>query len=164
MLFQLIDAFTLFHFNYSTANKYQNESFWTDSLNSPRYRAWSGFSFEMLCLNHVRQIKQALGISGIQSRVCCWLSKPEEGEKGAQIDLLIDRADNTVNLCEIKFSQAEYEITKTVADNINNKLERFVEQTKTRKSVILTTITSFGLKRNKYSGQIQRQLTFEDLF
>ena len=164
VLYQLIDAFTLFHFNYSTANKYQNESFWTDSMNSPRYRAWSGFSFEMLCLNHVRQIKQALGISGIQSRVCCWLSKQEEGEKGAQIDLLIDRADNTVNLCEIMFSQAEFEITKTVADNINNKLERFVEQTKTRKSVILTTITSFGLKKNKYSGQIQRQLTIEDLF
>lgn len=164
VLFQLTDAFTLFHFHYGVANKYHDEAFWTTSLNGPRYRAWCGLSFEMLCLNHILQIKEALGISGMQCRACCWLGKADEGEKGAQIDLLIDRADQTVNLCEMKFSQAEYEITKSDADDLDNKLNLFLERTKTRKSVMLTMITSFGLRPGKYSGMIQRQLTLGDLF
>jgi len=164
VLFQLTDAFTLFHFHYSLANKYQNESFWTNSLNSPRYRAWSGYSFEMLCLNHIRQIKQALGIAGIQSRVCCWLSKADEEKKGAQIDLLIDRADQTVNLCEMKFSQSEFEITKSDAENLDNKLNQFIAQSKTNKSIMLTMITSFGIAKNKYSGHVQCEVTLDELF
>ena len=164
LLFQLTDAFTHFHFQYGITNKYQDEAYWTNSLNSPRYRAWSGLSFEMLCLNHIRQIKQALGISGIQCRVCSWMSKPVDGQKGSQIDLLIDRADQTVNLCEMKFSQSEYEITKSDSDSLTNKLNRFIEETHTRKSVIITMITSFGVKAGKYTGAIQRQLVLDDLF
>ena len=163
VLFQLVDAFTLFHLNYSMANKYHDERFWSNSLNSPRYRAWSGFSFEMLCLNHLQQVKEALGISGVQCRACSWLSK-NDSEKGAQIDLLIDRADRTVNLCEMKFAQSEYEVTKADADNLARKLESFIAETKTRKSVVLTMITSFGIRTGKYSGQVQRQLTIDDLF
>lgn len=164
ILFQLTDAFTLFYFQYARENKYQDEMFWTTSLNSPRYHAWSGLSFEMLCLNHLRQIKQALGISGVQSRACCWLSKQEEGQKSAQVDLLIDRADQTINLCEMKFARSEYEITKKDSEDIDNKVNTFLRQTGTRKSVMLTFITSFGLKQNVYSGMVQRQLTLDDLF
>lgn len=164
ILFQLTDAFTLFHFQYAAENKYQDESYWTNSLNSARYRAWSGIAFEMLCLNHIQQIKQALGISGIQSRACCWLSKKEEGERGAQIDLLIDRADQTINLCEMKFSRGEYEIDRSDDETLSHKIDTFMRQTKTRKSLMLTLVTSFGLKKNKYSGQVQRLVTLEDLF
>lgn len=163
VLFQLIDAFTLFHFHYKEENKYQDEAFWTTSLNSARYRAWSGCAFEMLCLNHVKQIKQALGISGVQSRVCCWTSKTEEGHQGAQIDLLIDRADQTINICEMKFSRSEYEITKADDENMENKIESFLRQSKTKKSLMQTWITSFGIKPNKYSGRVQRQVTLNDL-
>ena len=164
VLFQLIDAFTLFHFNYSAANKYHDEHFWSNSLNSPRYRTWSGLSFEMLCLNHLRQIKAALGIAGVQSRACCWLGKADGDTKGAQIDLLIDRADQTINLCETKFAKSEYEITKKDADSLENKLNLFVNRTNTRKSVILTLITSFGIHGNKYSGRVQSQVRLDDLF
>ena len=164
ILFQLTDAFTLFHFQYAAENKYQDESYWTNSLNSARYRAWSGIAFEMLCLNHIQQIKQALGISGIQSRACCWLSKKEEGELEAQIDLLIDRADQTINLCEMKFSRGEYEIDRSDDETLSRKIDTFMRQTKTRKSLMLTLVTSFGLKKNKYSGQVQRLVTLEDLF
>jgi hypothetical protein len=164
ILFQLTDAFTLFHFQYAAENKYQDESYWTNSLNSARYRAWSGIAFEMLCLNHIQQIKQALGISGIQSRACCWLSKNEEGERGAQIDLLIDRADQTINLCEMKFSRGEYEIDRSDDETLSRKIDTFMRQTKTRKSLMLTLVTSFGLKKNKYSGQVQRLVTLGDLF
>lgn len=164
ILYQLTDAFTLFHFHFAKENQYQDEKFWTNSLNSARYRAWSGYAFEMLCLNHIGQIKQALGISGVQSRVCSWISKHETSHKGAQIDLLIDRADQTVNVCEMKFAQSEYEITKSDEESFENKLEMFVQQTKTGKSLMFTLITSFGVKQNSYSGRIQRQVTLTDLF
>jgi len=164
ILYQLTDAFTLFHFHFAMENQYQDERFWTNSLNSPRYRAWSGYAFEMLCLNHIVQIKQALGISDVQSRICSWISKREADHKGAQIDLLIDRADHTVNICEIKFAQSEYEITKSDEESFENKLEMFLRQTKTGKSLMLTLITSFGLKQNCYSSRVQRQVTLADLF
>lgn len=164
VLYQLTDAFTLFHFHYAAANKYADEAFWTNSLNSPRYRAWSGYAFETLCLNHISQIKQALGIAGIQSRACSWLSKPDDNSHGAQIDLLIDRADQTVNICEMKYSQSEYEITRQDDENFGNKLSAFLCQTGTRKSLMLTLITSFGVKPNKYSGHVQRQVTLAELF
>jgi len=162
MLYQLTDAFTLFHFHFEKENKYHDEAFWTNSLNSARYRAWSGCAFEMLCLNHIGQIKKVLGISGVQSNACCWTAKGE-GE-GAQIDLLIDRADQTVNICEMKFARGVYEITKADDADFENKLETFLRQTGTRKSLMLTLITSFGIVTNKYSGRIQRQVTLAELF
>lgn len=164
ILYQLTDAFTLFHFHYVTPNKYQDENFWTNSLNSPRYNTWSGYSFEILCLNHIKQIKQALGISGIQSRVCCWQSPPGVGHSGAQIDLLIDRADSTVNLCEMKYSNTEYSLTKREYENIENRLNVLLRKTQTKKSVIITLISSFGMAVNKHSHIVQRQLTLKDLF
>lgn len=164
VLFQLTDAFTLFHFHFSLENLYHDETFWTNSLNSPRYRAWSGYAFEMLCLNHLAQIKQALGISGIQSLACSWMAKVDKTHSGAQIDLLIDRADQTVNICEMKFARSEYEITKADDDNFNYKLEVFLQQTNTKKSLMLTLITTFGVAKNKYSGTVQRQVTLADLF
>ena len=163
-LFQLTDAFTLFHFHYFEENKFQDEIFWTNSLNSAKYRAWSGYAFELLCLNHIKQMKEALGISGVLTRVCSWTSKEGEGSRGAQIDLLIDRADQTINLCEMKFARAEYEITKEDFDNLENKMETFLRQSKTRKSVILTMVTSFGIKENMYSSRVQRVVTMEQLF
>ena len=164
VLFQLTDAFTLFHFHFDKENLYQDEAFWTNSLNSPRHRVWSGYAFEMLCLNHIAQIKRALGISGVQCRVCSWLSKSGENSKGAQIDLLIDRADQCINVCEMKFSRSEYEITKSDEENFENKIETFIQQTKTKKSLMLTLITSFGIVCNQYSGRIQQQITLADLF
>lgn len=164
ILYQLTDAFTLFHFHFAKENVYQDKAFWTNSLNSPRYRAWSGYAFEMLCLGHISQIKQALGISGVQTRVCSWISKADGDDKGAQIDLLIDRADQTINVCEMKFSRSEYEITKDDAENFDRKLDVFIRKTKTKKSLMLTMITSFGIVKNKYSGFIQKQVTLEDLF
>lgn len=163
-LFQLTDAFTLFHFHFAKENKYQDEAFWTHSLNSPRYRTWSGYAFEMLCLNHITQIKKALGISGIQSRACCWVWKNDGASKGAQIDLVIDRADQTVNICEMKYAKSAYEITKSDDESFDHKMSVFLQQTKTKKSLMLTLITSFGIAKNKYSGHIQNQVVIEDLF
>lgn len=161
-IYQLIDFYTLFYFNFIKNNRYQDETFWTTSFNSPIHSAWSGFSFEMLCFSHLKQIKHKLGISGVQTLACSWRSRASNN--GAQIDLLIDRKDETVNLCEIKYSQSEYEITKEYEDKLLNKISTFSEETATRKSLLLTLITTYGVKQNSHSGIVQSEIILDDLF
>ncbi|MCH5173015.1 MAG: ATP-binding protein, partial [Bacteroidales bacterium] len=98
------------------------------------------------------------GITGVQSDVCAW-----KGE-GGQIDLLIDRRDQTINLCEMKFSQGEFEITKQYDEHLRNRTESFRSATKTRKALHQTFVTTYGLKRNMYSGNIQSEVLLDDLF
>ena len=161
-LFQLVDFYTLFYFRFIKHNKYQDSSFWSSSQNSLLYHTWAGLSFEMLCLNHIDKIKHALGISGVQTLVCSWRSSTTE--KGTQIDLLIDRKDATINICEMKFYKSEFEISKEYEEKLLEKLRIFTEETKTSKSLLLTLITSFGLKQNKHSDIVQKQITMDDLF
>ena len=161
-LFQLVDFYTLFYFRFIKHNKYQDSSFWSSSQNSQLYHTWAGLSFEMLCLNHIDKIKHALGISGVQTLVCSWRSS--NTEKGTQIDLLIDRKDETINICEMKFYKSEFEISKEYEEKLLEKLHIFTEETKTSKSLLLTLITSFGLKQNKHSDIVQKQITMDELF
>lgn len=161
-LFQLVDFYTLFYFRFIKYNKYQDSHFWSSSQNSPMYHAWVGLSFELLCLNHVDKIKQALGISGVQTLVCSWRSS--QSEQRVQIDLLIDRKDETVNICEMKFYAGPFEITKEYEEKLQDKVRVFAEETKTQKSLLLTLITSFGLKENKHSDIVQMQITMDELF
>lgn len=162
-LFQLIDFYTLFYFHFMMNNKYQDEHFWTTSFNSPIHNAWSGLSFEMLCLNHLRQIKQTLGILGVQTLTCSWRSSTAS-TKGAQIDLLIDRKDETINVCEIKYTKDKFEINKEYECKLTNKLNALTEETGTKKSLMLTFISTFGVKMNKYSGMVQSEIVMDDLF
>lgn len=164
VLYQIVDAFTLFHLKFYSYNKYEDEEFWLHFVNSLKHNSWAGYAFEMLCLNHIAKIKQALGISGVQSRVCCWSARADDETAGTQIDMLIDRADNTVNICEIKFSNSVYKISKTDNENFNNKIETFINKTSTNKSLIFTMITSKGLSANKYSNVVQKLITLNDLF
>ena len=157
-IYQLTDLFTLFHLRYVRGYRGQDEHHWQNMIDSPSRRAWSGYSFEQLCLHHIRQIKQKLGITGVQSDVYAW-----KGE-GGQIDLLIDRRDQTINLCEMKFSQGEFEITKQYDEHLRNRAEHFRSATKTRKALHQTFVTTYGLKRNMYSGNIQSEVLLDDLF
>lgn len=161
-LYQLVDFFTLFYFRFILKNRYKDEHFWTSSQGSSVHRAWSGYAFEMLCLCHIRQIKKALGISGIQSLVSSWRS--EISEEGAQIDLVIDRKDQTVNLCEMKYSITEFAIDKKYDAILRNKQAAFLAETKTRKSLQLTFVTTYGVKPNAYSSRVQSEVLLEDLF
>lgn len=161
-VYQLIDFYTLFYFKFIKANKYHNPHFWSDSVNSPLYNTWAGLSFELLCLTHVDKIKQALGISGVQTRECSW--RDNSGEGNTQIDLLIDRKDETVNLCEMKYSKEEYSITKEYSEKLQHKVDVFRERTGTRKSVLLTMVTTYGIKHNTYSDIVQCEVTMKGLF
>ncbi len=157
-IYQLTDLFSLFHLRYVKGYRGHDENHWQNMIDSPSRRAWSGYSFEQLCLHHTRQIKQKLGITGVQSDVCAW--------KGAdsQIDLLIDRRDQTINLCEMKFSQSEFEITKQYDEHLRERAERFRTATKTRKALHQTFVTTYGIKQNLYSGTVQSEVKLDDLF
>lgn len=165
--YQLIDSFVHFYYSIIAKNPYQDEHFWSHSILSPAYHAWSGFAFEILCLNHIRQIKSALGISGIQSQVYSWRAPKDMvavNNKGAQIDLLIDRADNCINVCEIKFAMDKYIISKAYEETLRNKLYLFSQNIGKRKTLRLTMITTYGVLQNQHSHILQNEITMEQLF
>lgn len=161
-LFQLTDFFTMFYFAFIRKNKFHDSQFWSHSQNSPTHNTWAGLVFEKLCLSHIPQIKQRLGIAGVQTNACSWRSRPDSPK--VQIDLLIDRKDETVNLCEMKFSRSEYEIDSEEEKKLLRRMNVFMEETRTDKSIILTLVTTVGMKRNSHSDLIQSVVTVDDLF
>jgi uncharacterized protein len=162
-IYQLTDLYSLFYLRFIKDNKLASENFWINALDTPLYRTWNGYSFEMVCLLHSHQIKRKLGIHGMQSTEGSWRSK--DAKKGAQIDLVIDRKDETVNICEMKFSINPFVIDKKYAENLRNKIGTFRSETKTKKAVMLTLITTYGLEENENSqGLVQNDLTMDCLF
>ena len=162
-LYQLIDNFTLFHFKFLADSSINDEHYWSSILNKPVYNAWSGLAFERVCLHHISQIKQALGISGIISNVLSWAYRPKsKKEKGVQIDLILDRSDGVINLCEMKFAKDKFEITANDDKELRRKASIFENKTATRKAV--TTVMITCLVRNEWANAIQCQATMDDLF
>ena len=163
-IYQLIDNYTLFYFKFIQQNENNDEHFWSASIDSAMHRAWSGLAFERLCMAHTQQIKAALGIAGVLSNVYSWRKEADEMSDGAQIDLLIDRKDQVINLCEMKYSLSEYAIDAEYEQKLRNKKSAFINATNTRKAVHLTMVTTFGIKANAHSGIVQNEITLEDLF
>ena len=162
-LYQLIDFYSHFYLKFVEPNKNPDNTGWLNFIDTPNYNAWSGYAFEQVCLYHLSQIKYSLGISGVHTTVSSWRSKISE--KGAQIDLVIDRRDQVINLCEMKFSINPFTISKKYAAELRNKIGTFQFETGTRKSVFLTMITTFGVQKNIHSiGLVQNELTLDDLF
>ncbi len=164
VMYQLSDMFTLFHLRFVKNSNGRDEHLWSNMIDSPERRSWCGYSFEQLCLHHIQQIKKSLGINGIQSDVCSWSVQADKDTKGAQIDLVIDRRDQVVNLCEMKYSTGRYEITKKYCEEMQQRRELFRTVTKTRKALHLTMVTTYGIANNPYSDMIQSQVTLDDLF
>ena len=161
-LYQLIDNFSLFHLAFIEGNTGQNEHFWSDLHETSRLITWRGYAFEQLCFKHIDQIKRALGISGIATDIFSWKSKTSD--PGAQIDLVISRADRIVNLCEVKFAKYEFEIKKDYADKLRNKVFAFGNETGISATTHLTFITTYGVKRNAHSNMVQSEVLLDDLF
>lgn len=164
-IYQLIDNFTLFHFKFIANHRTFNENFFLHLISKPTYFAWSGLAFERVCLQHIKQIKHSMGIGGVESNVYSWIYKAaNEQETGVQIDLLLDRADDTINLCEMKFGKDKFTIDSKYDAVLRHKLSVFQDKTRTRKSVSLVMITSYGITPNAYAGDIGQQLVMDDLF
>ncbi len=167
-IYQLTDLFCLFHIRFVTNEREQDEHYWTN-LPEGMKNAWSGYAFEQVCLHHIPQIKNKLGISGVFSNVFSWNSGPftdDDGTKwnGGQIDLLIDRRDDVINICEIKYSSEQYVITKDYEHHMMDRISLFRHCTHTRKSLVNTFITTYGVKKNIHSTSIQKEVTMDDLF
>ena len=161
-LYQLIDFYSLFYLNFIKNNSKSDEHFWSNLIDNAKHRAWSGYAFEQVCMQHAAQIRQKLGISGVVTYSSSWRSKTSE--PAAQIDFLIDRNDGVINLCEIKYTEGEFIIDKKQDENLRNKKSSFINETKTRKAVHITMITTYGVKHNEYWGRIQSEVTMNDLF
>jgi uncharacterized protein len=162
-LYRLTDEYSMFYIKYIENTKPSNNGIWTKMYGQQSYKIWSGFSFETICMKHVEQIKEGLKISGINSVHGSWLGK--NTQNSAQIDLLIDRDDNVINICEMKFYNTEYAIDIEYAKEIVKKVNTFSTGTKTKKSIFVTFITSYGLITNQYSNQhVQNELTMDHLF
>ncbi len=164
-LYQLVDNFTLFYFRFMDGKNIMDANYWSKIQTAPIYHNWCGLAFERICLLHSEQIKKALGISGVITNEYSWRTAANDEHPGAQIDLLIDRSDKVINLCEIKYSDNPYTIDKKYMENLRNKVALFRQITKTRKGIALTMITSSGLVKNSYSmNSIHSQITADDLF
>ena len=165
-IYQLMDNFTLFYFQF-LQNGSSDAHFWSNNVVSPRHNAWAGLAFERVCLQHLPQIKQKLGILGVACDAYSWNYKPKDEEDAGsafQIDLLIDRNDNMINLCEMKFSTAEFEVSEAEEARLRRRLSRFVSVSKTKKSINYTLVTTYGLVPTKHSHIFQQVVVLEDLF
>ena len=161
-LYQLIDPFTLFCLRFKHKRAAHSTDFWLRFCTTPAHSAWAGYAFEILCLLHIEGIRRALGISGVLTEIYSWKSKSHN--PGAQVDLVIERGDRVINLCEMKYASSEYTIDKAYDLNLRNKRAAFIAETRTRKAVQTTMITTYGLSKNAYQAGIPFEVTLDELF
>ena len=161
--YQVSDFYSLFYLKFIKNTDITDQNSWIDRLDNPEVRAWSGYAFEQICLSHLPQIKKALGIGSVQTFSSVW--QGTDGVSSAQIDLVIDRRDQAINLCEMKFSINPFVIDKSYSDNLRQKIGVFKAATSTRKAIFLTFVTTFGLVQNEHAmSLVQNSLTMDILF
>lgn len=162
--YKLIDPFCIFYLKYVPDNVSFPTSFWQQNQSSQSVVSWRGFAFEEVCLQHVPQIKQALGIQGVSTKESSWAVRGIDEEEGTQVDLLIERADHVVNMCEMKFYGEEFAVDKNYFQKINRRQKRLTELIPKRCVVHSTLVTTYGLSYNEYSGVFQQTITMDHLF
>lgn len=166
-IYKLADEYSLFYLKFIENSKSTGKGTWLRQFSTPSYKSWSGFSFESVCHKHIAQIKKALGIGGVLTEASAWRYQPAKDgkEQGVQIDLLIDRQDRCINICEIKFASEEFAIDKKYAAELDKKLSVFQRATGTKKTLFLTMVTTYGVKRNEYfTGRVIAEVMMKHLF
>lgn len=165
MLYRLTDEYSLFYLRFIEHNKDSGSETWNQLGQTPTAKTWSGYAYENTCLKHLPNIKKALGIAGVYTQASTFLHKGNEEEKGAQIDLVLDRNDQIINLFEIKFYNTEFTLSEADAKVLRNQMWTFKEKTKTKKHLMIVLLTTFGMEHNKHSlGLVEKVLTMDDLF
>lgn len=161
LVYRLEDEYSNFYLRFIEPNPGAREGAWAVLSEGAQWKAWSGYAFESLCLKHIAKIKQALQIGGLYTQQYAWYDRA----LGAQIDLLIHRADKCMNLCEMKFAQGPYEITAADAKALQQKIQAYRAATGTNQTIFTTFVTAFGLKPNKWSEQYaDAGITLDQLF
>ena len=162
VIYRIKDFYTLFFYKYVDGADSKDPNRWTHLVSSPQVSSWQGFSFELLCLVHLEEMKRALGIDRILNDASAWRSRTAGAN--TQIDLVIERADRNINLCEMKFSREMYVIDKDYERKIRERTSIFREVTGTRSSTRVTMITTYGVLKNRHSGVVDDEITLDDLF
>lgn len=160
--YKLIDPFCIFYLRYVPENVNYLTSFWQQ--NSQGIVSWRGFAFEEVCLQHFLQIKKALGIEGVSTKQSSWALRGNDEEDGSQIDLIIERADHIVNMCEMKFYGDDFSVDKVYFKKLNDRQKLLTERISRKDTVHQVLITTYGLTYNEYSGAFQKTITIDDLF
>lgn len=160
--YKLTDLFTLFWMNFMTGTV--KTDFWTAKENAQAIKSWQGFAFEEVCFNHRMQIAKALGINGVSLDFSTWHESADNETRGGQVDMVIDRSDNIIDLCEMKFYNSEFHIDKDTDDALRRKCQSFITHTKTKRTVHQVLVTTYGLLRNEYSTRFDNVVTMDDLF
>lgn len=164
-VYKLSDEYSLFYLKFIENTRAMGAGTWLRQSNASSYIIWCGIAFESVCQKHIQQIKKTIGIEGVLTAVSGWRYIPLNGKNGAQIDLLLDRQDKVINLCEMKFSNTEFTIDKKYAVELENKVNVFKSQTKTKSTIFPTMITCYGVKKNDYHRDIvQNEVVMDDLF
>ncbi|MCF3109272.1 ATP-binding protein [Niabella sp. CC-SYL272] len=166
-IYKLSDEYTMFYLKFIEGAKAAGTGSWLRRGQTPAYKSWCGFAFEAVCLKHIRQVKKALGIEGVFTEESGWRYQPPKGnaEKGTQIDLVVDRQDHCMNICEMKFSEDAFVIDKTYAGDLDHKLNTFRRITRTRKTLFLTLLTTYGVQSNMHAtGRVTAEVTMDALF
>lgn len=161
-IYRIKDFYTLFYYKYVNGIDTKDSLRWTHLSSTPQVSSWQGFSFELLCLLHLDEIKKALGIDGILNDASAWRSR--QPEQNTQIDLVIERADHNINLCEMKFSSGMYAIDKGYEQKLRERMSIFLAETMTRCSTRITMVTTYGVLQNKHSGIVNDEVLLDDLF
>lgn len=162
-LHRLVDEYSIFYFKFLQNNKVNSS--WLQFSNKPTYKIWTGYAFENLCFKHIYQIKKGLGINGIISNEYSWIQKGTKEEKGTQIDFIIDRDDNCINILELKFYDAVFEVSKNYAEQLREKVNIFKEKNRIKKNIFTTMITSNGVKKNEYFlSTVTNEIEIDTLF
>ena len=162
--YKLSDPFCLFYLRFVRGRQSgMDGGFWKENIKSQPVVVWRGIAFENLCFRHIRQIKEALGISGVSTSQSAW-SKRKDDLDGTQIDLLIDRADNIINMCELKFYGDDFTVSREYDRILRHRQELLSNEIPKRKAIHTTLITTFGLTYNEYSGIFTNTILLDDLF
>ena len=168
-IYRLCDFYTLFYLKFINGERSYDEEYWSHHALGREVPAWEGFTFELVCLMHLPQIKRALGISGMETNASTWryipANPPREGlpDQGAQIDLVISRADKVIHLCEIKFSEGAYAITKEYEQHLRERMAIFRQVTHVKSSLVHTFITTEGLVKGSHTSFSHSQVTGKHL-
>ena len=166
-IYKLTDFYTLFYLKYIEPNKDSfDETWWQHHATSHSVEAWQGLTFELLCLMHIPQIRQALGIGGVATEVSAWFDKADrqKATRGSQIDLIIERADRIIHLCEMKFSQGKYRITTEYEKKLRDRMELFREKNRCKKSLVHTFVTTYGVADGLHSSIVHSEVLLDDMF
>lgn len=163
-VYRLVDFYTIFYFKFIEKQAVKDENWWMHNMNGHSVLSWMGRTFEIICLQHYRQILKALGISGMATSVATWKYEGDENNRGAQVDMTIERADRMIHLCEMKFYQDKFRLTEDYVARLRERRDTFISTKKVKKTVLHTFVTTFGLANPSYCSLVHSEVTMDDLF